>query len=75
VLTVLLPVLGACALQLDGQTLSDYGSHIVNAAKLGSTIFPIMFARLSFGDNEISCFVACGKGHQLRSKQSGFPEN
>jgi hypothetical protein len=37
-------VFGVCALQLDGKPLSDYGSHIVNAAKLGPTIFPIIFA-------------------------------
>jgi hypothetical protein len=43
-LILLLAVFGIGALQLDGKPLSEYGSHIANAAKLGPTIFPIIFA-------------------------------
>ena len=45
-LILLLTVLAACALSLDGKPLSAYGSHIIDDSKLGPTIFPIIFAAI-----------------------------
>ena len=43
---LLATVFTACALALDGKPISTFGSHIINAAKLGPSIFPIVFAAI-----------------------------
>jgi hypothetical protein len=39
-------VLASCALALDSQPLSPWGQRIVEATKLGPTVYPIIFAGL-----------------------------